>query len=119
MSTQTTGQAAEKQARHYLENQGLRLRARNYRSRFGEIDLIMVDGDTLVFVEVRLRTHTSYGGGLSSVDTRKQRKLARTALAYLQQHRLNDAYCRFDVIAVHPQGTTTFEWIRNAFDYTG
>ena len=120
MKTQTTGRWGEEQAREFLEGRGLRLRESNYLTRMGEIDLIMVEGDTLVFVEVRTRNTELYGGGLASVTPSKQRKLCRTALSYLQRHRMTEHPCRFDVVAINTDNSaTTFEWIKNAFDYTG
>ena len=86
---------------------------RNYRSRRGEIDLIMRDARTLVFVEVRFRASTRFGTPAESVDVRKQRKLAATAAHYLQSNQTN-LPCRFDVIAL--SGTNHIDWIRNAFN---
>ncbi len=111
------GHEEEARACLYLQKQGLALRERNYRCRHGEIDLIMDEGETLVFVEVRYRGNARYTGAAESVDRRKQAKLTATALHYLQAHR-NAAQrpARFDVIAIAP-GTELrrIEWIKNAF----
>ena len=108
------GEVAERQARRYLEQQGLRHVAHNVRGRFGELDLIMRDSETLVFVEVRYRCSNRFGGALASIDARKRRKLCTTALGYLQQHP-HDGPSRFDVIALG-EGTNGIEWLQNAFE---
>jgi len=113
--SQHKGRIAEDLARDYLLQQGLRLRARNYRSRMGEIDLIMEDQQHLVFIEVRARRLDSFGDALESVTKAKQQKIMRTAAYYLQYHALSDRVpCRFDVVAV--QGCPpTIHWVPNAF----
>ena len=113
-----TGRQAELAACRYLEARGLRLRGGNYRCRRGEIDLIMDDGDVLVFVEVRYRSNCRFGGGVESVDGRKQRKLISAAQHYLQKHpRLASRPCRFDVVALGPANRgRPVEWIRNAIE---
>lgn len=110
------GRVAEEHARRYLEAQGLTLEECNYRCRRGEIDLIMRDGDCLVFVEVRLRRSARYGGGAESVDRRKQQKLIHTARHYLQNRRAGNRPARFDVVALSGRGSQLeVQWIRNAF----
>ncbi len=118
--TQDIGNAAEELACDYLQQQGLRLRERNYRTRLGEVDLILEDGETLVFVEVRYRRQDRFGDGLESVDRRKQDRLVKSALYYLQQHpRLARRPARFDVVAVRPDGDRPhIDWIPNAFEAT-
>lgn len=106
------GRAAERLALDYLQRQGLRLRTRNYYCRAGEIDLIMNDGDSLVFVEVRQRSNPRFGGALASVDAAKQRRLITTARHYLQATGC-DAPARFDVVAIDAGGTP--QWVRDAF----
>lgn len=112
------GQEVEWQAAEYLHRQGLKLLARNYRCRSGEIDLIMQSHDGLVFVEVRYRRQNSFGGAAASVDRRKQQRLLATAQYYLQQHHATNRPCQFDVVAVMPgpDGTPVFDWIQNAFE---
>ena len=92
--------------------------SRNYRCRRGELDLVMRDADTLVFVEVRRRTSRAFGGGLDSVDARKQARLVAAAEYYLIANRVGDDQpCRFDVVAIDgPSRRATIEWIRGAFD---
>jgi putative endonuclease len=113
-----TGQLSEKHAAIFLKRHGLKPLTKNYSCTMGEIDLIMQDQSTLVFVEVRTRHNPNYGSALESVDFKKQQKLTKTALHYLQQKNLyNRTDCRFDVVAVsHPDKTPTFEWIKNAFE---
>lgn len=90
------------------------MRAKNYRCKTGEIDLIMQQGETLVFIEVRLRSHRQFANAAESVTFAKQRKIIKTAQFYLQQHQLTDKInCRFDVIAFGED--TVPEWIKNAF----
>jgi putative endonuclease len=118
-SRQTTGRAAEQQARSHLEQQGLRLLAQNWACRVGELDLVMLDGDTVVFVEVRYRKHAGWGGALESVDARKRGKVSAAAQFFLQQEpRWAKHPCRFDVVAMSPsaQPSERLNWIQNAFD---
>ncbi|MFO7859277.1 MAG: YraN family protein [Ectothiorhodospiraceae bacterium] len=106
-----SGARAEDRARRYLEDQGLKLRERNVGSRRGEIDLVMEDGGTLVFVEVRYRRSSRFGSAEATVGPEKQRRLIRAAGAYLQRAGV-EAPCRFDVVAVTPETVT---WIADAF----
>lgn len=108
------GGEAEQLAAAYLKQQGLKLVASNYQCRFGEIDLIMRDGQTLVFVEVRLRHNVSFGGAAMSITTAKRQKIIRTAEHYLQQH--GDSACRFDAILMSTASVQGIEWIKGAFD---
>lgn len=114
----TIGHDAEGLAERFLSRQGLTLVTRNYRCRRGEIDLVMRDTDTLVFVEVRRRTSRAFGGGLDSVDARKRARLVATAEHYLMMKRIGDERpCRFDVVAIDgPSPHATIQWVRGAFD---
>lgn len=117
MTTKPTnkGEAAEQQACIYLQQQGLRLLEKNYRCRQGEIDLVMQQGNSLVFIEVRQRSHNRFGGAAASVTTKKQEKLRLTALHYLQ-HKAPGANARFDVVAIQGDNSRQqIEWIRDAF----
>ncbi len=109
------GLAAENAAREYLLKKGLTWVESNYRSKLGEIDLIMRDNDYWVFIEVRARASGIYGSALESVTYSKQQKILKTASLYLSAHQLQDkARVRFDVISIEgspPQLT----WISNAF----
>ena len=108
------GNDAEQIAASYLQRQHLVLVTQNYRCRFGEIDLIMRDGITLVFVEVRMRSHEMFGGAAASITPTKQAKLIRTARQYLAE--LNsEPPCRFDALLLSGTNGQTIEWIRDAF----
>ncbi|MZR62473.1 YraN family protein [Alcanivorax sp. DP30] len=112
------GDKAEAAAEQWLEQQGLSLVTRNYRCRQGEIDLVMLDQDSLVFVEVRWRKTQSHGGALASVDHHKQRRLIQAARHFLAKHPIHQQRpCRFDVIGMEPDnsGSVSYQWIQNAF----
>jgi putative endonuclease len=109
---QETGASAENKACAYLQQQSLQLITRNFRCKMGEIDLIMQDKNELVFVEVRCRNNSFFGGGLDSITDSKQKKLIKAASFYLQQKRLTEIACRFDAVAI---SANTIEWIKNAF----
>ena len=113
LTARMRGQAAEEAAAKYLQQQGLRQVESNFTTKTGEIDLIMRDAETLVFVEVRYRNTNAYGLPQATVDHHKQRKLIKTAHYYLQTHKL-DVACRFDVIAISGN-LRNIEWIKNAF----
>lgn len=111
------GARVEAAARDWLLAAGLRCIASNVQSRFGEIDLVMQDGATLVFVEVRFRRDARFGGGAASVDAGKRRRLVRAAAEFIATHRQwQDSACRFDVIdASGSAQAPAFDWIRDAF----
>ncbi|MHB8534413.1 MAG: YraN family protein [Sulfuricaulis sp.] len=111
------GRKAEELASERLQRQGLRLAARNYRSPFGEIDLVMQERDTLVFVEVRYRSNTAFGAPAETVDRHKQGRLRATAEHYLQNTpRASKKACRFDIVAITGDGEDgNFQWLRNVF----
>jgi len=114
------GRNAEHRARRYLESKGLAFVEANYHCRSGEIDLIMREQSTVVFVEVRYRKNEEFGGALESIDFAKQRRLRLTAEHYLQRHRIGDEQpCRFDVVLVtgdsgRRQADSGIDWIRDA-----
>ena len=111
---QQAGDAAEDAAAQHLKAAGCRIVARNARYRDGEVDLIASERDVLLFVEVRMRAGSRFGGAAGSVDLLKQKRIARAA-----QHWLFGEYgerwpaCRFDVVTI--DGSGTIEWIRDAF----
>jgi len=115
LSTQAAGQAAEDLAGRFLEQRGMRLVARNYRCRGGEIDLIARDGKTLVFIEVRLRRHAGYGGAGSSITATKQGRIVLAARHYLVEHDAGNDDCRFDCVLLSGTTENEIEWIRDAF----
>ncbi|HET7730808.1 MAG TPA: YraN family protein [Usitatibacter sp.] len=109
---QATGGAAEDVAAAFLSRHGLRILARNYRTRQGEIDLVASDGATLVFVEVRMRSSPRFGGALGSIDARKRSRIEAAARHYLMRLRREPA-CRFDVVTLDGPEPA---WIRGAFE---
>ena len=112
----TSGAQAEQTAARWLQNHGLTLISTNYRCRFGEIDLILRDGNTLVFAEVRLRSRKDFGGAAASIDARKQSKLIRAAQHYLATLPVTPP-CRFDALLLDtPDGNNEIEWLKNAFE---
>ncbi|MDA0688195.1 MAG: YraN family protein [Proteobacteria bacterium] len=119
MHKRTRGWQLETQALKFLRKKGLRLLARNFNSRFGEIDLIMTDDpNLLVFVEVRFRASQKFGGATASVTRVKQHRLRLTASSWLQaNHRYQNRICRFDVVAMTGPSLRQLEiiWIKNAF----
>lgn len=114
----TLGARAERRAERFLKRRGLRTVARNYARRTGEIDLVMLHGDVLVFVEVRYRGEGAWSAGLESVDRHKQRRLWRTAELYLQDHPEHSFRpTRFDVVAASRRNYgIACEWTHNAFE---
>ena len=116
MDARQRGMDAEERAWQHLRAHGARLLHRNFRSRRGEIDLVVQDRDSVVFVEVRYRGKTSYLSGAESVDPRKQSRLIACAQHYLQTYPCAAQLpCRFDVIAINGSDGS-LDWIRNAFD---
>ncbi|MDC0664091.1 YraN family protein [Marinobacter sp. SS21] len=111
-----TGQQAEDVAARYLQRRGVRITCRNVYNRGGEIDLIGMDGNTLVFFEVRYRGHGSMTGAAESISYRKQQRILRAANYYLHRHGLWNADARIDVVAVSPGTIKRFniQWIKNA-----
>lgn len=114
---QTSGAGAEQRAAAFLKNLGFQIVQRNYRSRFGEIDLIAVRKDLMCFVEVKARSDGRFGSGAESVTPDKQRKLIRTAQVYITLERKHRFRPRFDVVEVDlsdPDADPV--WIRGAFE---
>jgi len=115
LNANNAGLASEKIAKTFLVNQGLVLITNNYHCRYGEIDLIMKDTNTLVFIEVRLRSNPNFGNAAASITLQKQRKMIHTAQHYLQTNKINMP-CRFDALLLSKTDRTNIQWIRNAFD---
>ncbi len=115
--TENRGDIAEQQAREFLQRQGLTFVAANVKGPGGEIDLVMRERQTLVFVEVRLRSNQRFTGAAESVNASKQNKLLKTAAWYLQQQKLTDEIpCRFDVVALSTlDESQPPQWIVDAF----
>lgn len=121
MDRQLIGKEAEQKALNYIRQQGLKLVTANYHCRLGEIDQIAKEKKTLVFIEVRARSHQQWGGASASVDLRKQRKIAKAAAHFLSTHReYRNTSCRFDVIAFETKphtdtGDSCPVWYKDAF----
>ncbi|MBD8873450.1 YraN family protein [Rhodanobacter sp. DHB23] len=114
----STGAAFEQRASAELERAGLKPLARNYTTRHGELDLVMLDRDTVVFVEVRYRVHAGHGDALASITRDKQDKLIRTAQLWLASHPQHaQRACRFDVVSYDgPGADARMQWLRAAFE---
>ena len=110
---QIQGATQEARACEYLQEQGLSLIIQNFSFKMGEIDLIMQDKNSLVFVEVRYRANKQFGGAAASVTKSKQRKIIKTALFY-QQRYAPKSNMRFDVIAI--ESDNDIQWIPSAFN---
>ena len=108
------GQLYEKLALAYLQQQGLQLVQQNFQCKAGEIDLVMRDNNSLVFVEVKYRASSAFGGALAAVTKAKQQKLLRASRWYLQQHNATNLACRLDVLAIEGQPPYQYNWIKNA-----
>jgi putative endonuclease len=116
LSTHARGRAAEADGVSWLERQGLRVQARNFRTKAGEIDVVGIDSDTLVFIEIKARSTRAFGPASTAVPPTKQRRIARGAALYLTRHP-HPGPCRFDVLAMDwVEDGWSYDWIRNAFD---
>ena len=117
-NTRQKGSHWEQVAESFLLGKGLKTVQRNFNGRLGEIDLVMLDGRTLVFAEVRYRGSKSHGGSAASVTELKQQRITLAAMRYLQcekQHRRRP--CRFDVVSIGKvEGRTLLNWIKGAFE---
>ena len=114
MDRNAEGRAAERVAATFLLSRGLKLLETNYRCRFGEIDLILRDGETLVFAEVRLRKSSDYGGAAGSITAQKRTKLLKAARHYLAASKKTPR-CRFDAVLLSSMDERDIQWIKNAF----
>ena len=120
-SPHALGRRGEALAARYVKRRGMRIVARGKRLRPGELDLVAVDGGTIVFIEVKTRTSTEAGHPVLAVDANKQQRLTRLALAYLKGHGLLEYPARFDVVAITwpEQGSSPeVEYFENAFEAT-
>jgi putative endonuclease len=110
------GQEWERLAEKHLKEAGYKIRARNFRTRVGEIDFVAQDGDVLCFVEVKGRHGTGFGMPEEAVNAEKQRRIFRAAQAYLQRERLENAMCRFDVVSIlQDEAVSSVRILRDAF----
>ncbi len=117
---QLFGKKSESEAISYLKKNGYKILEKNFRTRFGEIDIIAIEKDVIVFVEVKSRKSLNYGHPKESVDFRKQQKISKVALYYLKKNNLFDCSARFDVITIRSFGKNNeIELIRNGFELVG
>lgn len=117
---QLLGARGESVAARHLRRRGYAIVRRNYRGEHGEIDLVALDGDVLVFVEVKTRAQDRFGEPLEAVDVRKQLRIARAAEEFVREHRLYDRAIRFDVVGVRRRGWRwDVELVRDAFEVEG
>lgn len=111
----TRGKSGEELAKNYLISKGYKILAMNYRNRIGEIDIIAMDKDILVFVEVKTRTSISYGYAFEAVDLRKQRKIINTSLVYIKYKNYINTQLRYDIIEVYMTKDFRINHLENAF----
>lgn len=116
LTNKELGRQGESLAALFLQKKGLRILARNFRTRSGEIDLVARDRKELVFVEVKTRSSSAFGSGLEAVGPQKCRQIVRVAKEYLLSNGGFDQAIRFDVVGVTMADTISFEHIKNAFD---
>jgi len=117
LTSKQSGTRWEKTAESFLRSHGLKLLQRNFSSRFGEIDLIMEDEKTIVFIEVKYRANSQHGSGADAVTFQKQARISRTAAWFLARNpNRAEQFCRFDVISIDPfQTDQGINWIKAAF----
>lgn len=114
--SRSAGQQHENRALDFLKSQGLKTVARNFHAYRGEIDLIMQDDDTLVFVEVRYRRNNMFGSAAESVTLKKQQHIAMASQCFLQTKKHYQSMpCRFDVVAISGARAENIDWIKNGF----
>ena len=113
----SVGKQGESLATEFLRKNGYRIVENNFRNRYGEIDIIAIEGNTIVFIEVKTKTNSKFGPPKMAVDLRKQRQISKAALAYLTQKRMNNNPARFDVVGISMlENKTEIELIKNAFE---
>jgi putative endonuclease len=114
MSTREIGEIGEQLGLSLLKNEGYKIIETNFRSHFGEIDIIAKDKGYMVFVEVKFRRSRKYGPPVEAVNRKKQDKIIKSALEYIKVNRMKEANIRFDVLSIGP-GDNEIELIKNAF----
>ncbi len=107
------GRYGEEKAANYLVKQGMKILEKNYRCRYGEVDIIAKEKDTLVFVEVKTRKSSTYLSPFLAVNKHKQLQISKVALHYLLEKKLKEIPCRFDVVTVVDE---QIQWIKGAFE---
>ncbi len=118
MHNRFVGQQGEDRAAAFLAERGYHILAKNVRTRYGELDIVARQGDTVVFVEVKTRLSDACGGGVEALHPAKQRQIVRLAQAYIARHEWEERPARFDVVAIgyDENGVEEIELIENAFD---
>ena len=119
MNKRTIGDTKELLACNYLSENGAFILNRNFRCRFGEVDIIAKDGKYLCFIEVKFRTDERFGAPQEAVDLKKQKHICKVSKFYLySKYKSLDIPIRYDVVAISQKDNIfTFKWIKNAFDY--
>ena len=113
------GQKGENLAVAYLQNLGYKVLERNYRCKLGEVDIIALDNDTLIFIEVRTRSSLDFGLPQESINRRKRHQISKVALEYMTRKKLKNTPARFDVVAVSLEpGKEKVDLIKDAFELT-
>lgn len=117
ITTRKSGKRAETLAAKYLTKQNVKIITQNFYSRFGEIDLIVLDRETLGFIEVRYRKNENYLSAIETIDQHKCKKIIKTSEIYLNKRKKYQSHqCRYDVITITGEpGNTVIKWIKNAF----
>ncbi|MFZ3089299.1 MAG: YraN family protein [Nitrospirota bacterium] len=115
-SQKTFGETGEEMAVAFLKEKGYRIVEKNYRTPFGEIDIIAHDGPILVFLEVKARRNPTFATPLLAVNRRKQQHIVKSAMSYLFSKRIKDKGCRFDVVAITISDDVKIELFKNAFE---
>lgn len=109
------GKKGERVARDYLIENGYQILNTNYRNKIGEIDIIALNNNILVFIEIKTRTNINYGYAYEAVNFKKQRKILNTSLVYIKEKRLDDLQLRYDIIEVYMTNKLSINHIENAF----
>ncbi len=115
MNNKNIGDEGEKLVLEYIKSNNYKILSHNYRNRIGEIDIIAIDKEVLVFIEVKTRNNNMYGRPSEAVDKRKQMKIINTSLLYIQMNKLNNVQVRYDVAEVYPLDNNKIIYIKNAF----
>ena len=114
------GKEGEDLAVAFLKKKGYRILERNFRNKWGEVDIIAQDREVICFIEVKLRTTTAFGLSIEAISKSKQNKLIRMALGYLQTKKMDDVFARFDVVTIdHNDQEKIVDLITNAFEIEG
>ncbi|WP_462156563.1 YraN family protein [Pseudoalteromonas sp. GB56] len=113
LNSRHKGQHFEQVAQEYLVSKGLIPISCNYSCRYGEIDLIMKDASTIVFIEVKFRETGKFGGAINALTYKKQQRLQKAIAHYVQKHNLSHCMLRVDYVAIEGSQTKSFHWIKN------